>query len=214
MSDIRIRLAVVLLLSLTAFTGLTGVAGTALFWIVFCARETFTHVSWKLIVPVAGLAAGVPGLILSLTGGEGVLYAAKIFGILLLAFWFGAAQKPGEFLDLGVWALGRKTGFDLGLAAELSLQFLSGISEDLTHMKAALRIKGQTLSRRTLPALGTGLLLLSLSRAKQVGSLLARRGYRSGGTYAPVFATTGRDILMLCTAGICAALGFLAEIPA
>ena len=214
MSDIRIRLAVVLLLSLTAFTGVAGIAGTALFWIVFCARETFTHVSWKLIVPVAGLAAGVPGLILSLTGGEGVLYAAKIFGILLLAFWFGAAQKPGEFLDLGVWALGRKTGFDLGLAAELSMQFLSGISEDLTHMKAALRIKGQTLSRRTLPALAAGLLLLSLSRAKQVGSLLARRGYRAGGTYTPVFATAGRDILMLCSAGICAAIGLRAAIPA
>ena len=160
MSDIRIRLAAVLLLSLTAFTGVAGIAGTALFWIVFCARETFTQVSWKLIVPVAGLAAGVPGLILSLTGGEGILYAAKIFGILLLAFWFGAAQKPGEFLDLGVWALGRKTGFDLGLATELSMQFLSGISDDLTHMNAALRIKGQTLSRRTLPALAAGLLLL------------------------------------------------------
>lgn len=214
MRDVRIRLAVVILLSLSAFTGGTGTLLSAACWILFCAKETFARVSWKLFVPVTVLAAGFPGLILSLTGGEGGMYAAKIFVILAFAFWFGAVQKPGEFLDLGVWALGRKTGFDLGLAAELSLQFLAGITDDLAHMKQALRIKGQKLSVATLPPLAAGLLLLSLTRANHVGAHLARRGYRTGGTYVPAFARSGTDLVILCTAGICAAAGFLAAIPA
>lgn len=206
MSDVRIRLAAVVILSLIAFTGLSGTILAALWWIVFCARETFATVSWKLFVSVAVLAAGFPGFILSLTGGGGLLYAAKIFVILLFAFWLGAAQKPGEFLCLGVWALGRKTGFDLGLAADLSMQFLSGIEDDLAHMKTALRIKGQKLSAATMPPLAAGLLLLSLARAKNVGSLLARRGYHAGGTYLPEFSPDRCDLLRLGSAGVCAAV--------
>ncbi|MDR0980949.1 MAG: hypothetical protein LBL85_04130 [Methanocalculaceae archaeon] len=213
MSDVRIRLAVVTLLSLAAFTGGLGTLFAAVCWIFFCAKETFSRISWKLFVPVTILAAGFPGLILSLTGEEGGLYAAKIVVILAFAFWLGAAQKPGEFLDLGVWALGRKTGFDLGLAAELSMQFFSGISDDLAHIKHALRIKGQKLSCKTLPPLATGLLFLSLARANHVGAHLARRGYLTGGIYVPVFAPSGTDILILCTAGVCAAAVFLAAIP-
>lgn len=214
MSDVRIRLIVVILLSLAAFIGGLGTLLAAVCWIFFCAKETFTRVSWKFFVPVTVLTAGFPGLVLSLTGGEGGMYAAKIFVILCFAFWLGAAQKPGEFLDLGVWALGRKTGFDLGLTAELSLQFLAGISDDLAHMKHALRIKEQKLSVTTLPPLATGLLLFSLARVNHVGAHLARRGYRTGGTYVPVFAPSGTDILMLCSSGVCAAAGFLAVILA
>ena len=162
MTDIRIRLIVVILLSLSAFTGVLGTLLAAACWIVFCAEETFSHNSWKLFMPSAVLAAGFPGLILYLSGGDGGIYAAKIFVIFCLAFWLGVSHKPGEFLDLGVWALGRKTGFDLGLSAELTMQYLSGISDDLSHMKSALRIKGERLTRKTIPPLATGLLLLSL----------------------------------------------------
>ncbi|HJK50619.1 MAG TPA: hypothetical protein O0X67_01000, partial [Methanocorpusculum sp.] len=126
MTDIRIRLIVVILLSLSAFTGVLGTLLAAACWIVFCAEETFSHNSWKLFMPSAVLAAGFPGLILYLSGGDGGIYAAKIFVIFCLAFWLGVSHKPGEFLDLGVWALGRKTGFDLGLSAELTMQYLSG----------------------------------------------------------------------------------------
>ena len=187
MTDIRIRLIVVILLSLSAFTGVLGTLLAAACWIVFCAEETFSHNSWKLFMPSAVLAAGFPGLILYLSGGDGGIYAAKIFVIFCLAFWLGVSHKPGEFLDLGVWALGRKTGFDLG------------------HMKSALRIKGERLTRKTIPPLATGLLLLSLSRSDRIGAYLARRGYHTGGTYLPHFSTTKTDILMLCTAGVCAA---------
>ena len=166
MTDIRIRLIVVILLSLSAFTGVLGTLLASACWIVFCAEETFSHNSWKLFMPSAVLAAGFPGLILYLSGGDGGIYAAKIFVIFCLAFWLGVSHKPGEFLDLGVWALGRKTGFDLGLSAELTMQYLSGISDDLSHMRSALRIKGEKLTRKTIPSLATGLLLLSLSRRK------------------------------------------------
>lgn len=214
MTDIRIRLIVVILLSLSAFTGVLGTLLAAACWIVFCAEETFSHNSWKLFMPSAVLAAGFPGLILYLSGGDGGIYAAKIFVIFCLAFWLGVSHKPGEFLDLGVWALGRKTGFDLGLSAELTMQYLSGISDDLSHMKSALRIKGERLTRKTIPPLATGLLLLSLSRSGRIGAYLARRGYHTGGTYLPHFPTTKTDILMLCTAGVCAAAVLSTASPA
>ena len=214
MTDIRIRLIVVILLSLSAFTGVLGTLLAAACWIVFCAEETFSHNSWKLFMPSAVLAAGFPGLILYLSGGDGGIYAAKIFVIFCLAFWLGVSHKPGEFLDLGVWALGRKTGFDLGLSAELTMQYLSGISDDLSHMKSALRSKGESITRNTIPPPAPGLPLLSLSRACRLGAYLARRGYHTGGTYLPHFPTTKTDILMLCTAGVCAAAVLSAASPA
>ncbi|MDV0443251.1 hypothetical protein [Methanorbis rubei] len=213
MSDARLRLASVIILSLAAFSGIFGAALAFLWWLIFCSRETFAKVSWKIVLPVSIIAAGFPGLVLMLTGSsDGVTYAAKILVILLLAFWFGAARKSGEFLDLGVWSLGNKIGFDLGLVAELSMQFLAGIADDLSHMKTALAIKEQKLNRKTAPSLALGLLLLSLARAKNVGSLLARRGYTSGGTYTPVFVTTTADIAGILFAAGIGLIVFFAEI--
>lgn len=206
MSDIRFRIISAAILSLVAFSSAAGAAVVFLWWLAFCARDTCAHVSWKLFLPVAFLAAGFPGLILILTGSSGgLLYAAKIFVLLLLAFWLGAVRRPGEFLDLGVWALGSRIGFDLGLTAELSLQFLAGISEDFTHMKTALAIKGTKLSARTLAGLSAGLLILSLSRAKHTGDLLARRGYQSGGTHRPDFSPKALDYLQFSLAILCGA---------
>lgn len=203
MGDIRFRLATAAVLSLTAFSGPAGTLAAGVWWSIFGARETFVQVSWKQVLPVSLLASGFPGLILLLTGNDsGMEYAAKIFVILLIAFWVGAARKPGEFLDLGVWALGNRIGFDLGLAAELSMQFFFGVSDDLTRMKTALRIKGQTLSVQTISSLSLGVLLLSLARAKNVGSLLARRGYHSGGTYTPSFPPGISAYLQLIGAGV------------
>ena len=205
MTDIRIRLIVVILLSLSAFTGVLGTLLAAACWIVFCAEETFSHNSWKLFMPSAVLAAGFPGLILYLSGGDGGIYAAKIFVIFCLAFWLGVSHKPGEFLDLGVGALGRKPGFAPALPPDLPMHSPPGISNDLPHRKPALRNKGGRLPHKPIPPLATGLLLLSLSRSDRIGAYLARRGYHTGGTYLPHFSTTKTDILMLCTAGVCAA---------
>ncbi len=214
MSDIRFRIAAVVILSLIAFSGILGTALVFIWWLIFCSRETFTTLSWKQVLPASILAAAFPGLVLTLTGSDsGIIYAAKILVILLLAFWVGAARKPGEFLDLGVWALGNRTGFDIGLVAELSMQFLSGVSEDLFHMKNALTIKEQKLSIRNIPSLALGLLLLSLARAKNVGSLLARRGYYSGGTYIPSFSPTLTDNAQILCAVCIAAVVLLAGIP-
>lgn len=189
MGDIRFRLATAAVLSLTAFSGPAGTLVAGVWWIMFGARETFAQVSWKQVLPVSLLAAGFSGLVLILTGSDsGMEYTAKIFIILLIAFWVGAARKPGEFLDLGVWALGNRIGFDLGLVAELSMQFFAGVSDDLARMRTALRIKDQKLSMQTISSFSLGVLLLSLARAKNVGSLLARRGYHSGGTYTPSFS--------------------------
>jgi energy-coupling factor transport system permease protein len=202
MTDIRFRLAVILLLSFLAFSSLPGAAAAAVWWLIFGAKQTLGKKPWKLLLGTVFFTAAVPSLVTALSGGGGAIsYAVRMAVIVLLAFWFGSCRKPGEFLDLFVWAFGNRTGFDLGLAAELSIQALYGISDDFSRQKTALAIKGQALSVKTLPGLAAGLLFLSLSRAGNAGTVLARRGYTSGGTYIPAFspAKTG-------CAGFCSAL--------
>lgn len=204
MSDIRFRTAIAAILSITAFSGGIGAVAALLWWWCFSAQKTFQALSWRTILKVSIIAAGFPGLVLILFGNsDGLIYAFKIFVILLISFWLGAVHRPGEFLNLGVWAFGKKHGFDLGLTAELSLQFLRGILDDYTHIKTALLFKEKKLSITTLPGVGIGLLMLSLSRAKNTAEILARRGYQSGGSYQPDFATATSDYIQLLLAIFC-----------
>lgn len=199
MSDIRFRLLTLVLLSVLSFVSLFGAAAVFLWWLVFGAKTTFAKNSWKVVVPVSIFVGLFPSVVLYLTGGD-VFYGAKIFILVLLAFWFSASLLSGELMSFFVWVFGQGSGFDLGMAAEFSVQAISEIREDFLHMRSALRIKGQKFSVLAIPSLAAGLLILSLRRAGVQSSLLARRGYCSGGTYVPVFSPRVTDFLMLGTA--------------
>ncbi|MDO9522957.1 MAG: hypothetical protein Q7J08_04505 [Methanocorpusculum sp.] len=199
MSDIRFRLLTLVLLSVLSFVSLFGAAAVFCWWIVFGAKTTFAKNSWKVVIPVSIFVGLFPSVVLYFTGGD-VFYGAKIFVLVLLAFWFSASLLSGELMSFFVWVFGQGSGFDLGMAAEFSVQAISEIREDFLHMWSALRIKGQKFSVLAIPSLAAGLLILSLRRAGVQSSLLARRGYISGGTYVPVFSPAVFDFLMLGSA--------------
>lgn len=201
MSDIRLRLLTLVLLSVLSFVNLFGAAAVFLWWLVFGAKATFGNNSWKVVVPVSIFVGLFPSVVLYFTGGD-VFYGAKIFVLVLLAFWFSASLRPGELMSFFVWLFGQGSGFDLGMAAEFSVQAIGEIRDDFSRMRSALGIKGQTFSVSAVPSLAAGLLILSLRRAGVQSSLLARRGYCSGGTFVPVFSPGVYDFLMLGTAVI------------
>lgn len=199
MSDIRLRLLTLVLLSVLSFVNLFGAAAVFCWWLVFGAKTTFAKNSWKVVVPVSIFVGLFPSVVLYFTGGD-FLYGAKIFVLVLLAFWFSASLLPGELMSFFVWMFGQGSGFDLGMAAEFSVQAISEIREDFGRMRSALRIKGQKFSVMLIPSLAAGLLILSLRRAGVQSSLLARRGYCSGGTFVPFFSPGVYDVLLLGTA--------------
>lgn len=199
MSDIRFRLLTLVLLSVLSFVSLFGAAAVFCWWIVFGAKTTFAKNSWKVVMPVSIVVGLFPSLVLYFTGGD-FFYGAKILVLVLLAFWFSASLLAGELMSFFVWVFGQRIGFDLGMAAEFSVQALYEIRDDFSRMRSALRIKGQKFSLFMVPSLAAGLLILSLRRAGVQSSLLARRGYCSGGTYVSVFSLGVTDFLMLGSA--------------
>ncbi|HJJ29917.1 MAG TPA: hypothetical protein O0W87_02815 [Methanocorpusculum sp.] len=199
MSDIRFRLLTLVLLSFLSFADLFGAAAVFGWWLVFGAKTTFEKNSWKLVIPASIIIGLFPSVVLFFTGGD-YFYGVKIFILVLLAFWFSASLLAGELMSFFVWVFGQGSGFDLGMAAEFSVQAFYEIRDDFSHMRSALKIKGQKFSLLKIPSLAAGLLILSLRRSNVQSSLLARRGYFSGGTYIPVFSPGKVDILMLGTA--------------
>ena len=198
-SDIRLRLLTLVLLSVLSFVSTSGAAVVFFWWLVFAAKTTFAKKSWKAVLLISLFVGLFPSVVLYFSGGD-VFYGAKIFVLVLLAFWFSASLVPGEFMSLFVWMFGKKIGFDLGLAAGFSTQALSEIQSDFSHMKSALKIKGQRFSVFRVPSLAMGILVLSLRRSDFQSGILARRGYVSGGTFVPVFFPGKYDFLMLVTA--------------
>jgi energy-coupling factor transport system permease protein len=93
---------------------------------------------------------------------------------------------------MGTWALGNRTGFELGLIAEMAVQSLEGLDRDLAMLRLALRLKtgGRITLRSLVPALGL-LVRRELDRSRDIGDILAVRGYRAGGSLCPRF-TRGR----------------------
>ncbi len=90
MSDIRLWLLTLVLLSVLSFVNLFGAAAVFLWWLVFGAKATFGNNSWKVVVPVSIFVGLFPSVVLYFTGGD-VFYGAKIFVMVLLAFWFSAS---------------------------------------------------------------------------------------------------------------------------
>lgn len=135
-----------------------------------------------------------------MSGGNGVSYLIRMSVILLLAFYAFNERSPGEFLDLSVWVFGKKRGFDIGLAAEMSLQGLEILSDEIKRIRVAFQLKGMKIGLRSiLPT--AGLLIYShFSRAEEQADLLAIRGYRGGGMVCPKFVRAKGDLLAAFTA--------------
>jgi hypothetical protein len=191
MQDIRWRTAAAVLLCIAAFTSIAGAAAAFAWWLIF-ARPFSRAGSIRLILPGVILVA-VFSLVTALAGGDAVSYGIRMTVIILIGFWMYPEQKDGEFLQLGVWLLGDRTGFELGMLAELGMQTLDLLVRDFDRIRVAAALKGITPGYKFLVPAGLVLVTGALSRAGQTAELLAVRGYASGGTLCPSFVTTAID---------------------
>lgn len=205
LQDIRFRTAAAVLLSIAAFISLTGAVLAFLWWLVFSPRRAAIR-SLKGFILICGLLAFF-SIVLSWSGGDGLSYFIRMVVIVLIGFWLYSAQKSGEFLRLGVWLLGRKTGFDLGLVAGMTLQSIEMLAVDFGRIRLAERLKGSRSRVSWIVPCSVVLVHTTLFRAENTAELLAVRGYRGGGTCCPRFVTGWPDraglllaVLVLCGA--------------
>jgi hypothetical protein len=193
MQDPRIRLAGTVILSVASFVSVTGALLTGLWWLVCTSRGTsFQDIRTVLLVFLVPLIAAAAT---ALSGGDGLSYLVRISAVLLIASWAYSERYPGELLDVSVWLLGRRTGFDIGLIGEMSLSFTEVLADELRRTRIALSQKGQHLTPSVLPPVLSSLLIRQLRLARERACILALRGYQGGGSLFPSFVTPSADII-------------------
>ncbi|KQC03462.1 MAG: hypothetical protein APR53_05035 [Methanoculleus sp. SDB] len=191
MQDPRLRLFSVFALSLAAFASDAGALLAILWWAAVALRHRTSvpgRAGGAIWIMVLAVAAGI-----QVTGGNGLSYLLRMTAILIIAGWAYRGQHGGDVLDVAVWAGGRHTGFEAGLLAELAVQALRLMEQDIAHMKTALRLKGMNWSVSSALSMAQTLLITQLHRSDDQALILARRGYRHGGTLCPVFASPLKD---------------------
>jgi energy-coupling factor transporter transmembrane protein EcfT len=191
--DIRLRAGTAMLLSLAAFTSITGAAVVFVWWLAF-SRPLQVLQKMRMVIPAILLIAFF-GFVLELTGGGGISYCLRMTVIILIGAWVYTMYRQGEFLQLGTWLLGKKTGFDLGMIAEMGMQSLDLMVSDFSRIRLAQELKGNRWGLRSLVPTGSILIHGALRRADDNAELMAIRGYTHGGSYCPKFETPLRDII-------------------
>lgn len=202
MQDPRLTLLSTVALSLAAFTSSWGAVLALAWWLLATPRRLPLH-RWRSVLGLFVLVCATAVLV-TLSSGNGPSYFFRISVVLLIASWAYSERRGGELLDMGTWALGNRTGFELGLIAEMAVQSLEGLDRDLAMLHLALRLKtgGRITLRSLLPALGL-LVRRELDRARDLGDILAVRGYREGGSLCPRFTRGPWDrAKAVCAVGI------------
>ena len=193
MQDIRLRAGTATLLSLAAFSSITGAAVVFVWWLAF-SRPLQVLQRMRMVIPAILLIAFF-GFVLELTGGGGISYCLRMTVIILIGAWVYTMYRQGELLQLGTWLLGKKTGFDLGMIAEMGIQSLELMVSDFSRIRLAQKLKGKRWGIRSLVPAGSILIHGALRRADDNAELMAIRGYTHGGSYCPKFETPARDII-------------------
>ena len=192
MHDVRLRIATAAILSCGAFVSIQGALAALGWWLIFTPRrKTLPHRS--VITGFAVMIAAVAA-VLQVTEGTGISYGIRMGTVILVGVWLWSERQPGEFLSLGAWLFGNRSGFELGMIAELGMQAFDTIIRDLDQLKTAWMLKGIRIGTRHLIPAGAILVNGALIRAQDTTELLAVRGYRHGGSLCPAFATTPADI--------------------
>lgn len=193
MQDVRIRLGSAAVLSVIAFLSLPGALAVFCWWLVVTPRLAILK-KIRTTYPVFLLIAFF-SLVLQIMGGGGFSYFVRMSVIVLIGMWILYEQQPGDLLRLCVWLFGNRTGFEIGLMAEMGMQSFELLLADLERVRIAEKLKGIAWSYKSLVPTGLILVRGSLCRAEDTAELLAVRGFSKGGTFCPAFETTPRDIL-------------------
>ncbi len=192
--DGRLRLLSVILLSLGAFLSIGGAILALLWWVVAAWRRweiPDRHLIFALLMLIL-----LPALVTEYFTGGGLSYGIRMGVILFISFWVYTDYRGGEMLDIFVWAGTERKGFDIGLAAEMTMQGIYLAGSDLQQIRRAYSIKGLKISVKTFIPASISLLLMHIRRSDETARLLALRGFNGGGTYAPCFPGRKRDSLL------------------
>jgi len=184
--DPRLTLLSTVALSLAAFASAWGALLALAWWLLATPRRLPLH-RWRSVL-VLFILVGATAVLVAFSGGNGLSYLFRISTVLLIASWAYGERRGGELMDMGTWALGNRTGFEMGLIAEMAVQSLEGLDRDLAMLRLALQLKtgGRITLRSLVPALGL-LVRKELDRSRDLGDILAVRGYRQGGSLCPRF---------------------------
>lgn len=194
MNDPRYSLLSVAVLSGAAFLSVTGAVGAVLWWLACSDRRLPSSRAVAYLGVMVLLAAAATAL----AGGDGISYLMRISAVMLIAAHAYASRRDGDLFDIGAWLGGRVglpgAGFEIGLAAELSLESLAVARDDLAQIRLAVEQKRLPLLKRWF-ATGAALLDSQLRRSRDLAGLLALRGYSGGGVHHPRFITSRRDLV-------------------
>ncbi|MDN7024400.1 hypothetical protein FGU65_05780 [Methanoculleus sp. FWC-SCC1] len=208
MQDPRLRILATVALSVAAFVSVAGAVAALAWWALFTPRwRALPHP--KALAGVIAMIAATAALS-AVSGGDGLSYLIRMSVILVIAAWAYADRQDGELLDGAVWLLGTRTGFEIGLVAEMGLQNLHTIERDVAQIRRAMAIKGMHPSIRTIVPLATSIVVNQLRRTRDQAKLLDVRGYRHGGHICPTFTTGRYDTAAAILALI---IAFFAYIP-
>jgi hypothetical protein len=211
MRDVRLRTGTATLLSLVAFYSVPGAVAVFFWWLIFTLNF---RIVWKnrLVLPSIALIGVFSGF-LEITGGGGLSYFFRMMVVILIGAWLLSGQKHGEFLHLGCWLFGNRTGFELGMLAEMALQNLNTLIIDFERIRTAEQMKGFRSGIKSIVPVGRVLVHSTLLRAEDTAELLAMRGYVRGGTCVPEFTRNTRDLVATVFA-LCAAIISLIPVSA
>jgi energy-coupling factor transport system permease protein len=206
MQDPRIRIFVVVLLSVAAFISVTGAVLAFFYWLFFTPWFTVLK---RLVTVTFFLMIVIVAAFTQVMGGNGLSYFIRLTVILLLALYAYYQYRPGEFLSVSVWTFGKRYGFDPGIIAEMSMQGIYDLEFDLNRIRMAIRQKGKKFSFRNLIPVAGMVVLNQIRRAGDQADLLAVRGYTKGGIICPRFHPEARDYLSAVIAVLILILAFL-----
>lgn len=208
MQDPRLRLLAVVVLSLAAFSGLTG-AFLAFLWYISCSGGPWmVRRSWWPLVAFVPLLLVTAALWFA--GGEWFSYCARLGVVLLIAIYAYQDQKPGEFIQVCTWAFGPRVGFDIGLAGEMCFSAIHFLEGEVRRFRQAYRMKKVPFGVRSLIPLSTSLVFGLVRRADDQADLLLARGYERGGVSCARFGHSGKDYI---ASGIAVFLFFISFLP-
>lgn len=207
MLDIRVRIGTATLLTLVAFFSMAGAVGVFMWWLLFTPR--LQEIKRQRIVAGTILMIALASLFISATGGDGVSYLVRMIAIILIGVWIYSEQKVGEFLHLGVWLLGNRLGFEIGMIAEMGLQMAESLATDLDRIHMAMTIKGQQWGVKTLVPAGLILVNDALVRSQDTAELMAVRGFYDGGSFCPQFLHRRYDLIPVMAAIVVGSLAFV-----
>jgi len=202
--DGRLKILSATVLSVAAFLSIAGAVAALAWWLLFTPRVRGIRNPRAVLFFLAILC--VTAVVLQVTAGGGLSYLFRMTVVVLVAAWYHGARKSGELLEVAVSFFGNRTGFDLGLLAEMAARSLDLLLEDVGMMEIAWKMKGTPRRLKTLTPALTLLLHRQMQQSGEQASLLALRGYTGGGSLCPAFPFPRRDLPAACSVLLAAAI--------